>query len=237
MRCMSQDVDSLPGPALRLRVVPRSAFRVPSFRLAFTLVEMLVVIAIIAILAALITPAIFQAMWTARQTRIKTEVDQIASGFEAFKAKYGSYPPANLTCPSSAANPALTAFVAKAFPRYTVLSGTLATQIYNDLHANSVDTTNFNPQAALVFWLAGLSPDVTDPFNRGLISITRTPFFTFDPTRLIDSSTIGQVATPDVHQSVRESRVQRPVWQHSLRVLRLPELRCRADHGHRPIFV
>jgi Tfp pilus assembly protein PilE len=157
---------------------------------------MLVVIAIIAILAALITPAIFQAMWTARQSRIKTEVDQIASGFEAFKAKYGSYPPANLTINSAGTNnPALVAFVAKAFPRYTLTTASsLGAQIYTDLNLTgayqaSCDTTNFNPQRALAFWLSGLSPDVTDPFNHNNVNVTRTPFFTFDPTRLIDSST------------------------------------------------
>ncbi len=96
---------------------------------------MLVVIAIIGILAALITPAIYQAMWGARQTRIKVEVDSLASGIESFKAKYGSYPPANLTCPSSAANSALTAFVAKAFPRYTVtgMNSSVAQQIYQGI--------------------------------------------------------------------------------------------------------
>jgi prepilin-type N-terminal cleavage/methylation domain-containing protein len=160
----------------------------------FTLVEMLVVIAIIGILAALITPAIYQAMWAARQTRIKAELDQLANGIEAFKAKYGSYPPANLTCPGSVANAQLTAFVARAFPRYTVSAGSLGAQIYNDLHANNVDTVNVNPQAALVFWLVGQNPDITDPFNRNLIAITRTPFFTFDLTRLVVGST-GQVAT------------------------------------------
>jgi prepilin-type N-terminal cleavage/methylation domain-containing protein len=171
-------------------------------RRAFTLVEMLVVIAIIGILAALITPAIYQAMWNARQTRIKVEADQIASGFEAFKSKYGSYPPANLTCTSGAANAALTAFVARAFPRYTTTgTNSLAQQIFADLQKNGVDTTNINPQAALAFWLVGFSPDVTDPFNRNLTSITRTPFFAFDTTRLVYSNTnisgttIGQVAT------------------------------------------
>ncbi len=165
----------------------------------FTLTEMLVVIAIIAILAALITPAVYQAMWSARQSKIKIELDQLASGMEAFKAKYGAYPPTNLTCPSNVANSGLQAFVARAFPRYTV-TGSLGAQIYNDLVANGVDTTNVNPQAALVFWLVGQNPDVTDPFNRSLAAVTRTPFFSFDTTRLVYSNTIkgtsiGTVAT------------------------------------------
>ena len=78
----------------RRRTLPAASalFRVPSSEVpspGLTLVEILVVIAIIGILAALITPAIYQAMWSARQTKIKTELDQLASGIEAFKAKYG----------------------------------------------------------------------------------------------------------------------------------------------------
>ena len=92
-------------------------------RTAFTLVEMLVVIVIISILAALITAAAATALWSAKQTKIKLEVDQLAGSMEAFKQKYGSYPPANLCCPGDGnrhftANPQLLAFVARAFPRY-----------------------------------------------------------------------------------------------------------------------
>ena len=167
----------------------------------FTLVEMLVVIAIIGILAALITPAIYQAMWSARQTRIKAELDQLASGIEAFKAKYGAYPPANLTCPGGTANAALTAFVARAFPRYTLNGAmSLAQSIASDLAASNtysvnMDTSTFNPQKSLAFWLSGVGPDVTDPFNRNNINITRTALFSFDQTRLVDAST-GNPAIP-----------------------------------------
>ena len=158
---------------------------------------MLVVIAIIAILAALITPAVAGALWSARQTKIKVELDQLASGMEAFKAKYGSYPPTNLTCSSGVANANLQSFVARAFPRYSLRwAGSLGAQIAGDLTNQGVDTTNYNPQAALVFWLAGQSPDVTDPFGAGTTSngtlpvITRSSFFQFDTTRLVYSNTI-----------------------------------------------
>jgi prepilin-type N-terminal cleavage/methylation domain-containing protein len=156
----------------------------------FTLVEMLVVIAIIAILAALITAAAASALWSAKQTRIKVEVDSLASAIEAFKQKYGAYPPANLYCIQSGspivANPQLTAFVQKAFPRYSVSNGSsIGNQIYLDLKYAGVDTTYMNPQVALVFWLSGFSPDPTDPFNRHNLLVTRTPFFTFEQTRLV----------------------------------------------------
>ncbi len=109
-------------------------------RTAFTLVEMLVVIVIISILAALITAAASTALWTAKQTKIKVEVDQLAGAIEAFKQKYGSYPPADLSCyydgTNYYANPTLTSFVARAFPRYTVTTAglpSLAYQIAYDL--------------------------------------------------------------------------------------------------------
>lgn len=168
---------------------------------AFTLVEMLVVIAIIGILAALVTPALYQAMWSARQTKIKTELDQLVSAVEAFKAKYGSYPPANLTCSGGVANAGLTAFVAKAFPRYQITSpNSLAQQIATDLGNAGVDTTKLNPQRALFFWLGGFNPDVTQPFFCWDHPLTpSTPpynyvlrsgaLFSFDQTRLIDVNT------------------------------------------------
>jgi hypothetical protein len=135
-------------------------------------------------------------MWTARQTRIKTEMDQIAAGFEAFRTKYGSYPPTNLTCQGGNANAALTAFVARVFPRYvTSGSNTLAQQIAIDLANAGVDTTHFNPQRAIVFWLGGFNPDVTQPFNcwdsaSPANYIPRSgALFAFDATRLIDVNT------------------------------------------------
>ncbi len=66
-------------------------------RVAFTLVELLVVITIIGILAALITVAAIGALRTARQAAIKVEVDQISAGFDKYKDQAGSYPPNAVT--------------------------------------------------------------------------------------------------------------------------------------------
>ena len=81
---------------------------------------MLVVIAIIAILAGLITAAAANALWAAKQTKIKSEVE-IGRCREVQARQYGTYPPANLRCPqisgTNTANPQLVAFVARAFPR------------------------------------------------------------------------------------------------------------------------
>ncbi|MCC9644421.1 prepilin-type N-terminal cleavage/methylation domain-containing protein [Rhodopirellula sp. JC740] len=65
----------------------------PTSRSAFTLVEMLVVIGIIGILAGILIPAIGGAVGTARDTAIRMELDVIDQALEAYKLKYGDYPP------------------------------------------------------------------------------------------------------------------------------------------------
>src|SRR5262245_35894855 len=59
----------------------------------FTLVELLIVIVIIGILVALITTAAVTAVKHARQTEIKSEVNEINDAFELFHKTYGEYPP------------------------------------------------------------------------------------------------------------------------------------------------
>jgi prepilin-type N-terminal cleavage/methylation domain-containing protein len=148
-------------------------------RKAFTLVELLVVITIIGILAGLISVAAVNAIWAAKQAKIKAEVDQLDMAMKAFKQKYGAYPPSNLVIDTSSnPNPQLKAFVARAFPRY--VQGVNGVNLIADLRAYGVDTTNYNPARALVFWLSGFNPDVTQPFA---IGGTREAFFDFDKTR------------------------------------------------------
>ncbi len=59
----------------------------------FTLVEMLVVIAIIGVLAAIGIPAIYGALIRARQAAIAADIAQLEMSVEAYKNKYGDYPP------------------------------------------------------------------------------------------------------------------------------------------------
>jgi prepilin-type N-terminal cleavage/methylation domain-containing protein len=80
----------------------RSESRILHARAAFTLVELLVVITIIGILAALITVAAVGALKKARQTQIKTELNEISSGFDEYKNKTTAYPP---NCQNDAAGP------------------------------------------------------------------------------------------------------------------------------------
>jgi prepilin-type N-terminal cleavage/methylation domain-containing protein len=145
-------------------------------RSAFTLVELLVVITIIAILASLGAAAVMNALWNAKQTKIKVEVDNLATAMMAFKEKYGTYPPADLSLnnTNTASYKALRAFVVRAFPRYNT------NNLQTDLQ-NAGAPTTFNPAQALVFWLRGFSPDAAHPFTG---AGERVPFFNFDKTRL-----------------------------------------------------
>ncbi len=158
-------------------------------RTAFTLTELLVVITIIAVLAALTTAAVMRAMGTARQTRIKVEIDQLDAALRAYKEKYGSYPPSNFSAWS--VQPDLRAHIARAFPRYDL------TYLHNDLTEAGLDMSNKRYDQSLVFWLRGFGPDVTHPFvswdNHPIINgvkdttttVKPTPFFDFDQSRLV----------------------------------------------------
>ena len=74
-------VSDLQPPASRHQPLAASSRR------AFTLTELLVVIAIIAVLAAMVSVGVMRALDTAKQTRIKTEVDQLDAAFKAYQGK------------------------------------------------------------------------------------------------------------------------------------------------------
>lgn len=62
-------------------------------RQGFTLVELLVVITVIGILAGLAIPAVMGALKAAKVSAMKTELENLSQGIEAYKTKYGDYPP------------------------------------------------------------------------------------------------------------------------------------------------
>jgi general secretion pathway protein G len=68
----------------------------PRRRFGFTLVEMLVVIVIIGILVALLVPVIANAVRTARDAAVTSEITGLANALNAFKEKYGEYPPSRI---------------------------------------------------------------------------------------------------------------------------------------------
>ena len=156
-------------------------------RKSFTLVELLVVIVIIAILAALIASVAHKARISAMNARMKLEVMALDQALNAFKARFGAYPPDGVT---------LTNFLSVAFPRYgggmptknpltgaalplnTHLAEVWVVGTYNASGPGVTSGPNgqfLTPATALVFWLGGMqdangnfigfSADPTDPFD------------------------------------------------------------------------
>ena len=173
----------------------------------FTLTELLVVIAIIAMLVALTSVAVMRALGTAKQTRMKTEVDQLDAAFKAYKEKYGSYPPCDLRIDPMASpgdplyNAPLRQHVARAFPRYDLANLPI------ELGLAGIDVDNFRPDQTLVFWLRGFSSDPLHPFvslddkqiSGGVVlmqPVKRTPLYDFDTTRLVSLSVSGVDTVP-----------------------------------------
>ena len=62
-------------------------------RPGFTLVELLVAISIIGILMAIAIPAIGAALRSGRESAVRAEIESIKQSLEAYKLKYGDYPP------------------------------------------------------------------------------------------------------------------------------------------------
>src|SRR5262245_39900438 len=82
-------------------------------RPGFTLVEVLMVVLIISMLVALLLPAVQAARIRAIKASITMDVNELITALEAFKSKYGSYPPSrNWTVGE------IGMFLHRAFPRY-----------------------------------------------------------------------------------------------------------------------
>ncbi|MGA1980615.1 MAG: type II secretion system protein [Sedimentisphaerales bacterium] len=64
-------------------------------KLAFTLMELLIVLGIIAILVALLIPALTMVRNMAKETQQKAQLTTIEMGLTAFKNDYGDYPPSH----------------------------------------------------------------------------------------------------------------------------------------------
>jgi prepilin-type N-terminal cleavage/methylation domain-containing protein len=79
-------------------------FRTPVQR-GFTLIELLVVISIIGILAGLVVGLAPVAGARMKETRVRTELQQLVTAIEAYRARFGVYPPDGLVV-DAAGNPA-----------------------------------------------------------------------------------------------------------------------------------
>ena len=182
-------------------------------RHGFTLVEMLVVIAIIAVLAGLVTVVGGMAITRAKQTTIKMDITQLEMALNAYKEKYGDYPP---DFAIDASNPDNTKAIVLghlriAFGNY-IPSGTTTAAKWDSFRADVLagcgfDVDELTPAEAMVFWLggmpdgarglAGFSADPTNPFRAG--GSRTDPLFEFDQTRLIDDDGDGWPAYKSEH--------------------------------------
>jgi prepilin-type N-terminal cleavage/methylation domain-containing protein len=139
----------------------------------FTLVELLVVITIIGILAALITTAAIGALRKARETEIKTEINQIDTGFEEYKNRTTAYPP---NCQTDGSEPLdesavfsdLKHHLKRAFPRQQEPDDLLRCLV--GLTPSSAANFRRLPGGmsggeAIVFWLGGFSSDPKFPIS------------------------------------------------------------------------
>mgnify|MGYP003336251906 FL=1 len=79
-------------------------------RRGFTLVELLVVIAILSILAALLAWGVNAARISMLRSAQSAEIQMIATAVEAYRSKYGDYPP------DGSSWPAMEQHLRKAFP-------------------------------------------------------------------------------------------------------------------------
>ncbi len=75
---------------------PKNAVMKPA-EAAFTLIELLVVISIIAVLAGLLVGLAPQATARIRESRTKTELQKLITAIEAYKARFGVFPPDTVT--------------------------------------------------------------------------------------------------------------------------------------------
>src|SRR5437016_7462881 len=68
----------------------------PAHRSGFTLIELLVVIGIIALLAGLVVGLTAHSARKMRESRIRGELEHIATAIEAYHAQFNQYPPDNV---------------------------------------------------------------------------------------------------------------------------------------------
>jgi prepilin-type N-terminal cleavage/methylation domain-containing protein len=156
-------------------------------RRGFTLIELLVVIVIIGILVGLIVPGVMSAYRRSQEFAIEQEVNQLSLAIEAFKTKYGFYPPdfTRITTVNE-----FVPYLNRIAPNHSETANLNAwwTQVGSKLNAAG-------PQSSYVFWLSGLAKNKQYPltgntgnplpaYNVG--NVEREVFYDFKTDRLRD---------------------------------------------------
>jgi len=129
----------------------------------FTLVEILVVIVIIGILVGIIVPGVMSAYRRSQEFAIENDITQIGASIEAFKTKYGFYPPdfALIRATNGIANKSnlLLPYINRIAPNHgeSAAAGNGWPSGYRriDVWMEEVGQ-HLGPDSALVFWLSGL---------------------------------------------------------------------------------
>jgi type II secretory pathway pseudopilin PulG len=186
-------------------------------------VELLVVIAIIAMLAALITPAVMQALSSARNAAIKSEIDMLHMAIMNYKSEYGVLPPCfdnqfNATPAGSyKAGGEAAKHLKRLFPRCPDTAG--------QLNAVSLSPAGsripLEPLSALTAWLSGYTTDPQSPlfgkrqklydFDTSRVNPftgayfpsgkRNSPYIYIDAAKYLTVTTTGTFATPFPHLS------------------------------------
>jgi prepilin-type N-terminal cleavage/methylation domain-containing protein len=142
---------SVPGPRPQSPVESQRA----AARLAFTLLELLIAIAIIAILASLILTVASSAQIKAKNMRVVSDIQSLASGISAFKQKFGYEPPSRITLYETASNWSNDArsmgLIRQLWPQFDF---TINRDINGDGDTN--DSISLSGAECLVFFLGGV---------------------------------------------------------------------------------
>ncbi|MDR3109695.1 MAG: prepilin-type N-terminal cleavage/methylation domain-containing protein [Planctomycetaceae bacterium] len=168
----------------------------------FTLVELMVVVVIIGILAGLLTVAVNSARNMVNQSVAKVELNGIAMAIEAYKQKYGEYPP------DFTDKDAIVRHVQKRWPRYTPVNTTgidTYTKILADIKQGAGadgfkvmwDFTDSGKakMSALAFWLGGFPATVGEPTTlAGFHADSNDPFFARTAAAKADPSDLPREA-------------------------------------------
>lgn len=151
-------------------------------RLAFTLVEMLVVLGIIGVLIAILLPVIGSALVTTRNARMAIEIAQLRDAVEAYKNAHGDYPPSfgegDYTTGALQQSSVVNRHLSRCYPKMTSANKS----------ALWAQANNIDQGEALVLWLSKVTSDVTHPFNPS--AAPATPY-DFKPGQLIDDDGDG----------------------------------------------